>query len=389
MYRRQHYVPEWYQKRFITGEARQNELVHLALHPQSVVDDAGRRHRLPQQRRRPTGKCFAEDDLYSLRFGAAVSTAIEQQFFGMIDQRGAQAVDWWGDFEHPSMNEDAISDLVRFMTAQKLRTPKGLDWLTQQLERPQPNDVLEAMVELRTIYQTIWLECVWQIADATESPTKFIVTDHPVTIYNRALGPRHEWCRGANDPDIRLHGSHTIFPLGLERCLILTNLSWALDPYQSAVSVRPNPDFYRPTLFNIFDVQTNRQLSEQEVREINFIMKQRAYRYLAAGSEEWLYPEQFVQKSGWSEFGQGYLLMPDPRPLHEGAATVLEYSSGRTEAYDAFGRRPWDPGYDEPGSGRRRPGNLGRFKEEFADLHGPQRRSRSFLGGRLDEDDDL
>src|SRR3954454_11386092 len=85
MHRHQHYVPEWYQKRFIPPGARQNELVHLALRPEVVVDDAGRRHPLPPQRRRPTSKCFAEDDLYSLRFGAAVSTAIEQKYFGTID----------------------------------------------------------------------------------------------------------------------------------------------------------------------------------------------------------------------------------------------------------------------------------------------------------------
>ncbi|HEU5152058.1 MAG TPA: DUF4238 domain-containing protein [Iamia sp.] len=382
-YTNQHYVPEWYQKRFLAPGATQNELHVLALHPRSMTDPSGRRRPLPQQRRRPIRRCFAEEDLYTLRFGEAVSRHIESAFFGRIDTSGARAVGWWDSDSLQQLYDRALRDLVEFMTAQKLRTPKGLDWLTAQLRNPAPNEVLRAMVDLRTIYTTVWTECVWQIADAADSPTKFIVTDHPVTVYNRAFGPRHARCRGANDPDIRLHGSHTVYPLSRERCLILTNLSWALDPYQRATEMRPNPDFYRDTYFNFLDVQRGRRLAEDEVRIINFILKSRAYRHIAAGEPEWLYPEEFVSKSDWADFGDGYLLMPDPRELNEGVEVIMGYDDGTTEAFDAYGRRPWEPGYEGAvGSARQRPGRHKKFKEEFARLYGPDLRSRAWKTGR-------
>ncbi len=381
-YRNNHYVPQWYQRRFLLPNARQSELHYLSLQPQSIVDAKGIRRPVPQRRRRPLRECFVEQDLYTLRFGKRLSTAIEQQFFGEIDRRGATAVEWWGAFEHPTMDRDAIRNLTMFLSSQKLRTPKGLDWLSLNLGTMPDHERLRAMVDLRTIFSTIWTEAVWQLADTAESPTKFIVTDHPVTVYNRFCGPRHEGCRGANDPDIRQHASHTIFPIDLNRVLILTNRSWVLDPYQPPTALRPNPDFYRDSTFNIFEVHTGRQLSEDEVREINFILKSRAYRFIGAAEEEWLYPEQHVSKSDWNQFGKGYLLMPDPQDLHEGGETILGYDDGWTEAFDSFGRRPWETGYAgmhaEPTSN----GNLRAFQDEFRQLFGQQPRGCGFHIGR-------
>lgn len=78
------------------------------------------------------------------------------------------------------------------------------------------------------------------------APTKLIVSDHPVTVYNRACSPNSlHWCQGADDPDIRLHATHTLFPLSLDRLLILTNRSWACSPRRLAIESRPNPDLFR------------------------------------------------------------------------------------------------------------------------------------------------
>jgi hypothetical protein len=244
------------------------------------------------------------------------------------------------------------------------------------------------MTELRSLYSSIWAECVWQLADASDSETKFIVSDHPVTVYNRACGPRHQWCRGANDPDIRFHGSHTLFPLGLDRVLILTNLSWARNPYQSPTGLRPNPAYFRDTFFNIFSVQTERRLCEAEVRQINFILKSRAYRQIAAAREEWLHPEQFVSKSDWATYGHGYLLMPDPRALHHGGEIMMGFADGSTDSFDSYGRKPWDDDYGLEGPSRIGRDSLLRFQGEFARLFGPYRRGRSFEAGRLDGERD-
>lgn len=196
-------------------------------------------------------------------------------------------------------------------------------------------------------------------------------------MYNRECGPRHESCRRANDPDVRLHGSHTLFPFGPDRILILTNRSWVENPYQTARGRRPNPDFYRNSTFNFLDVQTGRELTEREVLEINFIIKSRAFRFVAAGREEWLHPERHVSKSDWARFGAGYLCMPDPRSIHADVAMMLEFDDGRTEAHDSFGHRPWEAGYSGDGIPATSK-TLREFKQEFAELFGAHPRGQPF-----------
>jgi hypothetical protein len=231
---------------------------------------------------------------------------------------------------------------------------------------------------------------VWLIADASQSQTKFIVSDHPVTVYNRRCGPRSQWCRGANDPDIRFHATHTIFPLSLEKILILTNLSWVRNPYQSETEVRPNPNLFRGALFNVLDIQIMRHLNEQEVREINFIIKTRARRYIGAGKEEWLFPENHVSKSDWNTYGHGYLLMPDPRDVHFTGEVILGFKDGKSTGFDPYGRRPWEQNFGKEGREKREFETLYNFKGEFARLFGPYRRGRSHEFGDLsnERDDD-
>jgi hypothetical protein len=62
-------------------------------------------------------------------------------------------------------------------------------------------------------------------------------------------------------------------------------------------------------MFNFLEIQTRRPLSEQDVLKINCIIKRRAYRYIAAGREEWLYPERHV-RFNWRAIGDEHLLMP-------------------------------------------------------------------------------
>jgi hypothetical protein len=45
---------------------------------------------------------------------------------------------------------------------------------------------------------------------------------------------------------------------------------------------------------NLLDTQFGRELEEDEVLRINYILKRRATRYIAAAEEEWLYPEKRV-----------------------------------------------------------------------------------------------
>lgn len=52
----------------------------------------------------------------------------------------------------------------------------------------------------------------------------------------------------------------------------------------------------------------------------------------AAAEREWLYPETRVSKSDWTTFGDGYLLMPDPRPVHLGGEIFIGYEGGGSAA---------------------------------------------------------
>ena len=148
-YRNHHYVPQWYQKQFVEPSSHDNVLHLLRLKPEVVVDERGIRRELPARRRRPIRQCFVDQDLYTLQFGRAASTAIEQLLFGEIDRTGKQGVDYWRNFAHPSVDRDAFNGLPRYMTTQKLRTPKGLAWLAEQVGSADPNRVLRTMVGLQ------------------------------------------------------------------------------------------------------------------------------------------------------------------------------------------------------------------------------------------------
>jgi hypothetical protein len=388
-YRRNHYVPQWYQKRFIPSAQVDQELYYLDLRPDRFTDPRGVTHLKRNPRRQGFRRCFVERDLYTAMIGGIESTDVETLFFGDVDRDGRNAVEYFANFEHPWDGTNLFHALTAYMTVQKLRTPKGLAWLEASSGTNDKNAVLRAMIGLQQLYCTIWAECVWLIADASESATKFIISDHPVTVYNRRCGPRSAWCRGDNDPDIRYHGTHTIFPLSMDKVLLLTNLSWVRNPYQRETDYRPHPNFYHETLLNILDVQTLRHLSEDEVREINFIIKQRARRYVAAGREEWLYPEKYVSKSEWARFGQGYLLMPDPRAVMYGTQTIVGFKDGTSKSLDAYGRQPGQEGYD---GDRKTVGSdwtaFHRFQGEFASLFGPRRRGRAFHMTHLDNEYD-
>jgi len=376
-YTNNHYVPQWYQRQFIPADRTDRELYVLDLKPDSFRDGAGVRRQRKALRRTGTRKCFAIDNLYTTRLGGMESRELERVFFGDVDAHGKEAVEFFTRFDHDRVSGEALEMLMMYMSTQKLRTPKGLDWLVNQTGRRRRGDVLGHLTALRTLYGAIWAECVWQIADASQSETKFIVSDHPVTVYNRSCAPGHPSCRGANDPDIRLHATHTLFPLSGERLLIFTNRSWACNPRRPPVEPRPNPNLFRRAMFNFLEIQTRRQLSEQDVWTINCIIKRRAYRYIAAAREEWLYPERHV-RFNWRAVGDEHLLMPDPRSLHPGAEMIMGYTGGRTSAMDTFGRRPDDRAFGHEARSVQENQAHRRWCEEFESLFGPRRRGASW-----------
>jgi len=386
-YQRNHYVPEWYQRRFLP-EHGEKKFFYLDMTPEMFLDSKGTRLSRTAPRRWGSRSCFKEDDLYTTRWGTWESTEIEEKFFGRIDERGKAAVEYFASFSHPSADGDAFNELLLYMSTQKLRTPKGLSFLSFVAQATDKNALLILMQQLRAMHCAIWTECIWSIADASESNTKFIISDHPVTVYNRDCSPISRWCRDFHDPDITHVGTHTLFPLSPNKILIFTNLSWVRDPYRKGVKLRPNPSLFRSAFFNFMEIQTGRKLTEVEVNEINFIIKKRAYRYIAAACEEWLYPEKHIPSEHWRNLGGGYLLMPDPRSVVFGGEVLIGYENKRVDAFDAYGRKPWQEDYSDKELADQEWKTFHAFQGEFARLFGPRRRGRTFQFDQLDNEED-
>ncbi|MDP9178630.1 MAG: DUF4238 domain-containing protein [Gemmatimonadota bacterium] len=386
-FRNNHYVPKWYQKRFIPLTSRERKYYYLDLRPERVTR-GGNTHTRAAVRRLGPASCFFETDLYTTQFGNWINTDIEKLFFGRVDTEGRAAVEYWTNFRHPSVKHEAFQEFIPYLSLQKLRTPKGLLQLSELAQVRDKNAVLIGMQKLRNLYGAVWAESVWTILDASQSPTKFILSDHPVTTYNRACFPGSAQCRGHRDPEVTLNASHTIFPLSLDKMLVLTNLPWARNPYGNPMTHRPNPALLRRSgLFNFMHVQTGRALSETEVMEINFVIKQLAFRYVAAGEFAWLFPEEYIRMPMWDKLGGGYLFMPDPRSIENTVETLLLYGGGRSEAFDPYGRQPAQHGYGKPASADDSDSLLA-FQGEYARVFGPKRRGLTFQVGRTTRDED-
>ena len=130
--RNNHFVPQWYQERFFADGRR--TLFYLDLKPPVFTRGDGSTTTGRALFDAPTSRAFVKQDLYSTFFGTAVNDEIERKLFGDIDGRGAEAVrafcgtdevQWHSNFEA----------LFEYLDIQKLRTPKGLDWLKKQYPR--------------------------------------------------------------------------------------------------------------------------------------------------------------------------------------------------------------------------------------------------------------
>lgn len=374
-FRHNHYVPEWYQRRFLP--AGLDRFFYLDMKPETVERDGHRYVRRSVMQWGPS-LCFAENDLYTVKWGNWENTDIEKFFFGKFDNSAPRALDYFSNFENPSANEKAFHTFLTYMSVQKLRTPKGLAWLQFQSKSRHRNLDLIFLQRIQNIFCALWTECIWQIADAENSPTKFIISDHPVVTYNRWLPPGSSFAGGFNDPDIRMVATHTYFPLRSDRILILTNLAWIRNPYQRETNIRPNPKMFRQAMFNFTDIQTYRSLSEDEVLKINHVTKQSAGRYIAAAERSWLFPEEYIRPQKWDKIGRGLLFMPDPREIYMGGEIVIGYKDGSADAFSEYGHRPWQRGFKDQERFEKESRALDRFKAEFAVMQGPKHRGSSF-----------
>jgi hypothetical protein len=348
-----HYVPRWYQRRFLkTG---QFHFYYLDLRPETVVNN-GKKYQRRDLLRWGPDRCFYKDDLYTLKLGNWTTDDFEKRFFGIIDTNGRHAVELFGDFNgysncfsnNPEGKgvREAFQSLPQYMDAQRFRTPRGLDFLRSIVNTRDSNETLLAMRQLYRFHTTMWLEGVWEIVRARQSPTKFIVTDEPVTFFNRRAFPSE--LAYPRDVGLEKIGTRTLFPLGPDACLVITHLQLVRNPWAKPTTNRVNARAYQNTMVSMLETQFGRELDEDEVLRVNYILKRRATRYIAAAEEEWLHPERRVSTTDWAKLDDDWFLLPNLYKVPFHAEIMVGHEDGSVWAADEYGRNPGNPKYKDP-----------------------------------------
>lgn len=331
--RNNHYVPKWYQKGFL--EPGKTTLDYLDLAPHSFLRGDGSVAFEHGLRNAPPSRAFVQRDLYSTHFGTSVNDEIERKMFGDIDSKGARAIRAFSAGD-PNECHRNFENLFEYIDIQKLRTPKGLAWLKAQYPTLTQNELMMEMQAIRMMHCTIWTEGVREIVSAEGSKVKFIFSDHPVTVYNAATPPASKVCNYPSEPGIELKGTHTVFPLDRDHCLIFTNLEYAEDPTADPLQKRTFARRFRSSMVRTDAFIRTRKLSTGEVGQINRVIRSRARKYVAAGQNEWL-PEPVTKVSDWKELGQ--VLLPPSGELFEfGGKIIAKFDDGHVHYQDEFGR---------------------------------------------------
>jgi len=333
--RKNHYVPVWYQNRFLPdGE---ESLFHMDLYPQLIEVPDGRVVKAKDVHSWGPKNCFWAKDLYTTIFFGIPNDEIERYLFGDIDAAGSKALRALVDQDLAKLSHLFIR-VFEYIDAQKLRTPKGLDWIRSHYPALHHVELMHEMQLIRRMHCTMWLEGVREIVSAENANVKFIISDHPVTAYNYACSPESEMCKYPDDPSIALKASQTLFPLDLNHCLILTNLEYAQSPKKTdPLSDRTYARFYGQTITRFDTMIRERRLTDAEVTAINFVLKARARGHIAAARKEYLYPERYYTGS-WQ--GIQEVLLPPEDKLWEFGGEIFVGGKSKEDTYyqDEFGR---------------------------------------------------
>lgn len=145
-----HFVPEWYQHGFLIPG--QGEHLVLDKEPDYWIQIPGKgRKKISGRavRRRGPTKFLRQKDLYTTNVFGLLNDEIERLLFGRIDRQGRRAAELfslWLMGARPHVEEDDLPaefgdpckrmlDLIEYLDAQKLRTPKGLALLKNLLAK--------------------------------------------------------------------------------------------------------------------------------------------------------------------------------------------------------------------------------------------------------------
>lgn len=334
-YARHHYVPIWYQKRFMP--ANLTKLHYLNLDPRRVVN--GRTVGMREVENWGPRKNFCVDHLYTVKIRGSLEEVYEKFFFGPLDNLASHAIDAVANsVEDEPINRDHFRNFFEFMSFQTLRTPKGLDWIRSVLRAsPTQEKVLETLSMLRGMRIAMWMESFQEILHFQGDSAGFLISDSPVTSYNKDCYHGSRECTYPNDPNPKWKGTQTIFPLDSKKCLVLTHSEYAHKQAMKAglKKDRTNPRLFGGTIGALHQI-VHRNISEDDVIKVNRILKLRATRYLASPDPDWLYPEAHCGKVAWPKLGE--CLMPQTKLWRNTGSVLVGFKDGTVAMRDAFGR---------------------------------------------------
>ncbi len=333
--RENHYVPEWYQRGFRVDDADTWFLQVSA--PRQRPDGTAI---LVRPRQRPPKACFWQNDLYITRFGEYINDQIETVLFQGIDDSGAKAVRAFigGD---AAQVHDQYQPMLAYLGAQKLRTPKGLDWIRSRYPALSQIELMREMQHLRQMFGTLWAECVHEVVSAEDSEVKFLVTDHPVTTFNAGLLLDASLLNYPNEAPITWNGTQTLFALDANHLLILTHVPYAKDPDSVELTAkRVNARHFGHTMLRTDALIRSRRFDTNAVTAVNAWLKARAHKYIAAGERDWLYPDLSDQLDMTT---LTRLLLPPKQELwRQGGEIYIGYKDGSFGYRDSYGRTSRD-----------------------------------------------
>jgi hypothetical protein len=361
-----HYVPQWYQRTFLP-EGR-GEFHVLDKSPATTVhcgDGKIRKIAKPKE----LFKCGAERlfqiaGLYSIAFTGVPIDEMERLVFGRLDHLGAIASAMFREwpeanghffsnneeipakFGHPS---ERMQDLLEFMNAQKARTPKGIQQIKLALAKrgflaPSNNRIMNYFQRTRFVNCTVWSEGMWEIFSARTADTKLLLSDDPVTIYNCDCYPASEFCRYPADPHAYWRGSRVIYPLSPDLVLVITHNEHADDPKRTrARTDRRNARANDQSIISYTDVIKQRELTTEQVAQINYVLKSRAARYVASVRLGDLYPERIVGSPRWCDVDQ--IFHTKYKSSRTKTEIMVRYNDDTILHSNAFGERDTVPGW--------------------------------------------
>src|SRR5580704_3418263 len=161
---RNHYVPKWYQKRFFKKPDVGLYYVDFTT-SQGVGAEATH---VREHKRHSPKYCFWGEDLYTTILFGTPNDDIERFLFGDIDNSGAQAALAVVENDQRKIYE-LFQPFFDYMNAQKIRTPKGLDWVKSQYRGLDQMTLMYEMQALRQMHCTMWVEAVREIVSAESS----------------------------------------------------------------------------------------------------------------------------------------------------------------------------------------------------------------------------